>query len=77
MARKHYRILSHGLQWRLEYPDGQSVHYGTQAQAIRRAVDLAHEDGRAGHDAQVIIQGQNGQWRTEWTYGHDPYPPKG
>jgi hypothetical protein len=25
----------------------------------------------------VLVQGQNNQFRTEWTYGHDPYPPRG
>lgn len=40
------------------------------------AVD-AHSSGQKGFDAQVIVQGRDGQWRTEWTYGNDPYPPRG
>jgi hypothetical protein len=44
---------------------------------MRAAVEAAHSSGRMGHDAQVLIQRQNNQWRTEWTYGHDPYPPHG
>ncbi|HEU4357295.1 MAG TPA: DUF2188 domain-containing protein [Xanthobacteraceae bacterium] len=55
-------------------------HYGpyrTQADAIRAALDTAHKAGKNGHGAQVLVQGQNNQFRTEWTYGNDPYPPPG
>jgi hypothetical protein len=41
------------------------------------AVSASHTNGNAGHDAQVLIQGANNQFRAEWTYGHDPYPPPG
>jgi putative membrane protein len=32
---------------------------------------------RKGHDAQVLVQGQDLLFKTEWTYGHDPFPPPG
>jgi len=51
--------------------------YETQRTAIRAAVDAAHECGKQGIDAQVLVQGTDSKFRTEWTYGHDPYPPKG
>ncbi|WP_461330461.1 DUF2188 domain-containing protein [Bradyrhizobium liaoningense] len=54
-----------------------SAPYATQKEAIRAAVDAAHADGKAGHDAQVLVQRENHQFRMEWTYGHDPYPPAG
>lgn len=76
MARAEYYILSAGGQWKIRH-DGKDYHYATQQEAIRAAVDAAHSSGKNGHDAQVLVQGANGQWRTEWTYGHDPYPPKG
>lgn len=31
----------------------------------------------AGTLAQILVQRDNGQWRTEWTYGQDPFPPRG
>ena len=77
MARLQYFVVLHQNQWKVKY-DGE--HYGpydTQKAAIRAAVDAAHKSGKNGHDAQVLIQGQNNLFRTEWTYGNDPYPPKG
>jgi Uncharacterized protein conserved in bacteria (DUF2188) len=77
MARRHYYVVLHQNEWKINF-DGQ--HYGpyrTQALAIRAAVDAAHTEGKKGHDAQVLVQGTNNQFRTEWTYGHDPYPPPG
>jgi hypothetical protein len=77
MARAHYFVVLHQGEWKINL-DGK--HYGpytTQRDAIRAAVDAAHKAGQQGHDAQVLVQGENNQFRTEWTYGNDPYPPKG
>lgn len=79
MARLQYFVVKHDGQWKIKF-EGQ--HYGpygtgTQKDAIKEAVDTAHKSGALGHDAQVLVQGENNQFRTEWTYGHDPYPPKG
>lgn len=77
MARAQYFVVLHESEWKVKF-DGK--HYGpyrTQADAIRAAVDAAHSIGRQGGDAQVLVQGQNNQFRTEWTYGNDPYPPRG
>lgn len=76
MTRAVYYILSSGGQWKIKYND-KDYPYATQAAAIRAAVDAAHKAGSIGHDAQVLIQNREGQWRAEWTYGHDPYPPAG
>jgi hypothetical protein len=77
MARTQYFVVLHQGEWKISL-NGQ--HYGpyrTQADAIRAAVDAAHSTGSKGGDAQVLIQGQNNQFRTEWTYGNDPYSPRG
>lgn len=76
MARAQYYVLSAGGRWKIRF-DGQDYHYDTQAQAMKTAVDAAHQVGEMGRDAQVLVQGRDGQWRAEWTYGHDPYPPRG
>jgi len=76
MARMEYYVLSEGGRWKVRH-NGKDYHYDTQAKAIRDAVDAAHQAGRSGHDAQVLVQSHTGAWRTEWTYGHDPYPPPG
>ena len=77
MARAIYYVVLHQNQWKIKHNDQHYGPYGTQADAIRAAVDTAHKAGQQGHDAQVLVQGRDNQWRTEWTYGHDPYPPRG
>jgi hypothetical protein len=77
MARAQYFVVKHQGQWKIKF-EGQ--HYGpypTQAEAIRAAVDAAHDSGKRGVDAQVLVQSSDNTFRTEWTYGHDPYPPRG
>lgn len=77
MARAQYVVVLHEGEWKIKH-DGK--HYGpyrTQKLAIDAAVDAAHKAGVQGHDAQVLIQGADNRFRTEWTYGHDPYPPPG
>ena len=76
MARAQYFVVMHEGQWKITH-NGVHYPYATQAAAIRAAVDAAHKAGGLGHDAQVLVQGVNNQFRTEWTYGHDPYPPRG
>jgi hypothetical protein len=78
MARTQYFVVHHQGQWKVSL-NGQ--HYGpyvSQKAAIKAAVEAAHSTGRKGGDAQVLVQStNNNQFRTEWTYGHDPYPPAG
>jgi hypothetical protein len=77
MARLQYVVVLHQNEWKISF---QGKHYGpykTQKEAIRSAVDAAHKAGQGGSDAQVLIQGTDNKFRTEWTYGNDPYPPPG
>ncbi|MFN3463348.1 MAG: DUF2188 domain-containing protein [Terricaulis sp.] len=77
MARTQYFVVNHEGQWKISLNGKHHGPYATQRVAIRAAVDAAHETGRKGGDAQVLVQGANNQFRTEWTYGNDPYPPPG
>lgn len=77
MARAQYFVVHHQGEWKIKHNDKHFGPYATQSAAIKDAVDTAHKAGKDGHDAQVLVQRENNQFRTEWTYGHDPYPPKG
>ncbi|WP_309249060.1 MULTISPECIES: DUF2188 domain-containing protein [Bradyrhizobium] len=77
MARIQHIVTLHNDEWTVVVNGKHSAPYATQKEAIRAAVDAAHADGKAGHDAQVLVQRENHQFRMEWTYGHDPYPPAG
>jgi hypothetical protein len=77
MARAQYFVVRHNGEWKIKHLEKHYGPYATQRDAIRAAVDTAHLNGQKGFDAQVLIQGTDNRFRTEWTYGHDPYPPKG
>lgn len=76
MARAQYFVVRHENQWKIKW-NGQHYAYSSQRDAIRAAVDAAKKSGDNGHDAQVLVQGEDSKFRTEWTYGNDPYPPPG
>ena len=78
MARAQYVVVLHDNEWKISFNGQHYGPYNSQRDAIRVAVDTAHKAGGQGFDAQVLVQGTNqNQFRTEWTYGHDPYPPPG
>jgi hypothetical protein len=77
MARAQYFVVNQGGEWKIKHQDKHYGPYPTQKAAIKAAVDAAHTTGDKGLDAQVLVQGVNNQFRTEWTYGNDPYPPRG
>jgi len=75
MREKIY-VLSHGSQWRMQCEHCGSWITNTQAEAIKLAKDHV-ASLPAGTLSQILVQKDNGQFRAEWTYGQDPYPPKG
>jgi len=77
MARTQFIVVKHEGEWKINTDGKRSAPYRTQKEAIRAAVDAAHKAGREGRDSQVLIQGEDNAFRTEWTYGNDPYPPVG
>ncbi len=77
MARSQYFVVLHEGRWKIKHNGTHYGPYATQKEAIRKAVDAAHGSGKKGYDAQVLVQGKDNKFRTEWTYGNDPYPPPG
>ncbi len=74
--RLEYYVLPAGDQWKIHLA-GKAWLFDTQQEAMKVAVDTAQQAGGLGHEAQVLIRGEDGRWRAEWTYGQDPYPPSG
>jgi len=77
MARAQYIVVLHENEWKINFNEQHHGPYPTQRDAIRAAVEAAQKAGEGGFDAQVLVQGTDNKFRTEWTYGHDPYPPSG
>ena len=76
MPRVTYYVLSNGGAWKVRL-NGNDTHFRTQADAIAAARDAAKRTYANGQNSQVLIQGANGQWRTEWSYGDDPVSSPG
>lgn len=77
MAHHKYYVVIHNGEWKVSYEGKHYGPYKTQREAYLDAAKTAKGWGDAGHQAQVFIQGRDNQFRAEWTYGKDPYPPPG
>lgn len=77
MARLQYVVVNHNNEWKISFEGKHYGPYKTQKEGITVVVNEAHDSGKKGHDTQVLVQGVDSKFRTEWTYGNDPYPPKG
>jgi hypothetical protein len=75
MREKIY-VLSYGPQWKVQCNHCKSMIVSTQSEAIKIARKHVAELPE-GTLSQILIQRDDGQYRAEWTYGQDPYPPKG
>ena len=47
--------------------------YESKKEAVARGRELAKKAG----EAQLVVRTADGKIETEYTYGTDPYPPKG
>jgi hypothetical protein len=77
MARQVIYVLSHGTKWKVKCDQCTKDEIKeTQAEAIKDA--KKHVSSLpAGTLSEIRIQGRDGKWQTEWTYGQDPFPPPG
>jgi hypothetical protein len=77
MKRDRYFVVLHDGEWKIKHGDYHSHPYTTQREAIDAAIEAAHHAMDSGKLSQVLVQGEDMSFRTEWTYGKDPYPPQG
>ena len=72
MTHTPYVVFREQGQWAIKSNGTRYGPYATQRDAVRAAVDAAHEAGLKGLNSQVLLEDQ---FRIEWTCGKDPYPP--
>lgn len=74
MAKKNQYVVRNGDNWAVRGEGNSRVTaiYDTQAQAIERGREIARNNG-----SELRIQGRDAKFREGWSYGNDPYPPKG
>lgn len=76
MALAQYMVVLRQGEWSIRFDGKQYGPYKTQEEAIRAAITAAQGAGAKGAEAEVLIQGPNNKFTTEWTYGRDPYRPR-
>jgi hypothetical protein len=75
MAQDIFTVVLLERQWMIRFHGRHSKPHPTQKAAIAAAVNAAYKAGMVNPDgAQVRAQDPNNIFRTEWTYGIDPYP---
>ncbi|MDX3657961.1 DUF2188 domain-containing protein [Streptomyces sp. ID05-26A] len=73
MSRNLYVVSPNGTFWQVTHAGTVlSTHY-TKEPAVQagRSVAIANQP------SQLQVRRANGTIEFEWTYGNDPYPPKG
>ena len=73
--RIQYFVESQDGAWLVRRDGKRYGPYADRTAAVRQAVDAAHTSGRNDRAAQVLVQGQDGTYQPEWTFGEDDYPP--
>jgi hypothetical protein len=72
-----YLIVRHEDSWLIKFDGEEYGPYQTEREAMLFAIDAAHKLGGQGEDTQVLRLDEDGEARAVWTYGEDPYPPRG
>lgn len=74
MAGKNQYVVRDGNGWGVRGEGNQRLtnRFDTQHQAIERGRSLAQRE-----KAELRIQGEDAKFREAWSYGNDPYPPRG
>jgi hypothetical protein len=74
MAGKNQYVVRNGTGWgvRGEGNSRLTAAYATQEAALARGREIA-----AREQSELRIQGRDARFREAWSYGNDPFPPKG
>jgi hypothetical protein len=73
MARIQYVVEPNGAgAWKISYAEKEFGPYRTQGEAISAAIDAAHRASAENSEGpQVVLQGPDGLFLTEWNYGKE------
>ena len=73
--RVTYTVAPDGDRWKVKKRGGSraSGTFDKKEDAVSRGRELA----KAQERGQLVIKKKNGRIQTEYTYGDDPFPPRG
>lgn len=74
MTKKNQYVVKNGVGWgvRGEGNSRLTKNFETQRDAIDHGRNIARNQG-----SELRIQGKDSKFREAWSYGNDPFPPKG
>ena len=75
--RQRLFVSPDGRRWKVQWEGGDVVGYHETQVAAISAARAKVRSLPPGTCSQIMVQATDGRWRTEWTYGQDPYPPAG
>ncbi|MGX7877399.1 DUF2188 domain-containing protein [Mesorhizobium sp. ORM6] len=68
MANVRYYVSKDADRWKIRYED-KEYPYDTHGDALLAAIKAAEDAVSHGYAAEVLVQGVDGKWRTEWSGG--------
>lgn len=74
--RKTIYVVTFGEKWKVKCDHCKEQICSSQYEAIKLAKTHVSRLSE-GTLSQILIQGKDSNFRAEWTYGKDPFPPKG
>ena len=73
MARGHYQVSKEADRWKVQHNE-IIITFESPRAALSAALEAANEAGKRGFEGRVLVERPDGEWRTEWVYGRDPFP---
>jgi hypothetical protein len=73
MARKVYHVVPASGAWQVKHQGAILSNHATKDAAVEAGRKVA----KANQPSQLVIHKTDGTIETEYTYGEDPYPPRG
>jgi len=74
MSGKNQYVVRNGDRWGVRGEGNSKLtrSFETQKEAIAYGREIARNQ-----EAELRIQGRDAKFREAWSYGNDPFPPKG
>lgn len=72
MRCMQYHVFRQNGTWAVRHGDKVCCAFPSQAEAIHAAIETAQDFGDDFHGAAVLLEQEDGQFRTHWTYGEEP-----
>jgi len=78
MSRIVYRVLPDGNNWKVTRESVDQHRFAIKAEAVREGQSRTRGEWENAHRlTQLVVHKADGTFAHEYTYGEDPFPPRG